>query len=119
MITITVELVDDDGEVETHTLPTVYAVCGRCRGEGKHVNPAVDGHGITAREFEEEWSTEEREEYFDGRYDVTCSKCGGQRVVRVLDEDKVDPALLKRIHEREDDRAAFRRECEMERRMGA
>jgi len=26
MITITVELVDDDGEVETHTLPTVYAV---------------------------------------------------------------------------------------------
>jgi len=34
---------DDDGEEHVHELPARWEVCGRCDGEGAHVNPSVDG----------------------------------------------------------------------------
>ena len=61
---------------------TVWAVCPRCRGEGHHSNPAIDGHGITEDEMYE-LGEDFREDYMNGEYDIVCSRCGGRRVVAV------------------------------------
>lgn len=73
---------EDDNEV---TIRTHKEVCPRCRGEGTHVNPAVDGHGISPEQFHDDPDFEEA--YFSGVYDVTCEECGGKNVVDVPDED--------------------------------
>lgn len=74
----------DEFEVE---LPSRKAVCPRCDGEGKHVNPSIDSHGITREEFDEDPDFEEA--YFRGDYDVTCYECKGANVVDEVDEDKL------------------------------
>jgi hypothetical protein len=111
---------DEGDEVEV-ALPALFEVCQTCRGNGKHVNPAIDGNGLTQEDFDED--PDFREDYFSGRYDVTCEECGGQRVVLAIDE-----AECKR-QGREDDleayykqgreEAAYQAECAAERRMGA
>jgi hypothetical protein len=90
---------DGTGLYEEVTLPTVLEVCGRCRGEGSHCNPNIDGNGITSSEWAE-WDDESREMYMSGGYDVTCEECGGLRVVPTIDEKACerDP-LLKRAME--------------------
>jgi len=118
-IHVTIELVNDDGEPEAFEVPACYEVCGRCMGEGRYVDPRFDGHGITEREFSEEWSDDERAAYFAGRYDVTCSVCSGLRVVRVIDRDSVEPELLVRIDERAREEELYRQIVDAERRMGA
>lgn len=106
----------DDDEIEL-SVPLKYEVCPTCEGKGKHVNPSIDGDGLTARDFEDD--PDFREDYFSGRYDVTCYGCKGQRVVLELDRDNVDAAVLARIdsmlQERDEDEA----ERAAERRMGA
>lgn len=76
-----------------------YEVCPRCEGEGTHVNPAVDGHGITADEMDE-LGEDFREDYIAGVYDVACSMCKGKRVVTTEDKeayesDLADEALMR------------------------
>lgn len=86
---------DCDVEVE-EKVPGKYEVCGRCTGKGTHVNPAIDGHGITSEEFEQDPDFEEA--YFGGVYDVPCYECKGKRVVLVVDEEKAkaaDPEVWK------------------------
>src|SRR5690242_11130025 len=68
-------------------LPAVAEVCDRCRGHGKHVNPNVDGHGISPEEFAED--PDFKEAYFAGRYDVRCEECRGEKVVWVIDEARL------------------------------
>lgn len=85
-------LEDEDGNEVEHKLPAKYEVCHRCQGEGTHVNPNVDGHGITAEEWERDWDDESREAYFEGRYDVPCEECDGDRVVAVVDEEHLTDA---------------------------
>jgi hypothetical protein len=71
---------------------TVWAVCPTCEGEGKHVNPSIDSHGISREEFDEDPDFEEA--YFSGAYDVTCVECKGQRVVPGCEvEGCPEPAL--------------------------
>ena len=111
--------VNDDGDEVTHRLPSVLTVCPCCRGTGSIVNPSIDGHGIGAEEWENEWSEEEREGYFRGVYDISCPECHGNNVVPVVDEARADPVLLKAYHEHLRDEAVYRRECESERRYGA
>jgi len=60
-------------------LPAKFEVCTRCEGAGSHVNPSIDGHGISAEQMAED--PEFAEDYFAGVYDITCSVCGGERVV--------------------------------------
>lgn len=71
-------------------LPTHYEVCDRCRGEGKHVNPAIDGNGLTRDQIDEMGGDEFMEQYMGGMYDVTCEECKGLRVVKVVDEELLD-----------------------------
>ena len=54
------------------------------------MNPNVDGHGITAEEWNQDWTPEEREGYFTGVYDVVCRKCQGLRVVAEIAVDALD-----------------------------
>jgi hypothetical protein len=100
-------------------VPAHYEVCGTCNGKGRHVNPGVDAHGITAEEFDRDWSYEEREGYFRGDHDVTCVECKGRRVSPVMDLDKLSAEDRKRIRDYLDDRESYIRMCESERRMGA
>ena len=78
--------VDDSGEIVY--LAWEFAVCDRCRGTGKHVNPAIDGNGISTSS--ELWADDDfRSMYMSGAYDVTCSECNGERVVPELDSERV------------------------------
>lgn len=55
-----------------------YEVCGMCQGSGKTTNPNIDCGGISQEDFDEDPDFEE--EYFSGRYDITCAQCKGLRV---------------------------------------
>ena len=98
---------------------TVKEVCPRCCGEGTHVNPSIDGNGISADEWYNEWDDESREMYLTGGYDVTCEECHGSNVVDVLDETRTLKVIVDRWNEWIHDEWAYRAECAAERRMGA
>lgn len=119
-MTITVEVWEDDDEV-VYTLPAKYEVCPTCEGSGKHVNPSIDSHGISAEEFREDPGF--AEDYFRGMYDVPCYECGGRNVVPRIDEGACvsdeDKRALKAWREQLIADADYRRMCEYERRMGA
>lgn len=92
--TITITIQGDEGDDLVVDLPARYEVCGRCDGAGKHVNPSIDGNGITSSEWAE-WDEDERDSYMNGAYDVTCEECGGLRVVKVADEEALSAEQLK------------------------
>lgn len=103
-------ITDDDGnEVE---LPTRYEVCPTCDGEGK----SSAYLGVIERD---DWSPEELEDYLRGAYDRRCDECQGERVVAVVDEDRLTPVQLKLWREWQESEAQYRAMCEAERRMGA
>ena len=73
------------GDIVGFELPAIRIVCDRCNGSGKHVNPNIDGNGISIEEFDAD--SEFRDNYFSGVYDVTCDKCNGRNVIEVVDEE--------------------------------
>ena len=83
-MTLSKTIEDDEGEETVHQFPAVFDVCDKCSGKGKHVNPNVDGHGISKEEFDED--PDFKEAYFAGAYDITCIKCDGKRVIGVINE---------------------------------
>lgn len=95
-------------------LPFVRAVCSRCDGEGKHVNPAVDGNGITAEEMDE-LGDDFRESYMSGVYDVRCEECNGERVVWEIAYDKLTKRerILWDYHHEQENAARAERESEL------
>jgi hypothetical protein len=116
-----VDLIDETG---CATFPMKYVVCGLCNGTGKHVNPSIDAHGITAEEWDRDWDYDDREMYMSGGYDVQCYECHGKRVVPEIDNSPhllSDPAkkLLEYIDEQIEEEAAYVRTCMTERAMGA
>lgn len=95
-MTLTVVIFDGDDE-RSVTFPAVYVVCDVCEGKGKHVDPAIDAHGITEDEYST-WSIDEQEAYFHGGYDIDCMTCKGRRVLAVINEDAiVNPVLIKEL----------------------
>lgn len=106
---------------ETIKLPVKKEVCHRCRGEGSHVNPAVDGNGISPEEFINDPDFEEA--YFSGVYDVICEECHGENVIDVIDEAQAARMGLKeqceayleyeseRARQASQDAALYRAEC--------
>ena len=73
---------------------TRFAVCPRCEGRGTHVNPAVDGNGLSAEDFDE-LGDDFRDDYFGGVYDVACSECHGQRVVPACIRDDCNQPVVE------------------------
>jgi hypothetical protein len=72
----------DGAEIE-YALPAKFEVCSRCSGTGSHVNPSIDGNGLSREDFDQDPDFEEA--YFRGDYDVRCETCKGARVVPVPD----------------------------------
>jgi hypothetical protein len=60
--------------------PAPFVVCPTCQGYGKHVNPAIDSHGLTSEDFDND--PDFADAYWSGGYDVVCGGCDGDRVVR-------------------------------------
>ena len=115
-MTLTVTVEDDDGEEYEIDVPAIFEVCETCRGTGKHVAPGVDSHGISAEEFAED--PDFAEAYFRGHYDVRCYGCNGERVVPIMDLEKLPKdtqALVEAVQKRQHDLDC---EFEAERRMG-
>jgi excinuclease UvrABC ATPase subunit len=125
-MTLTVELYN--GEAEEHeaefqefAFPARYAVCPTCRGKGSHVNPSIDAGGITGEELGE-WDDDERESYLNGRYDVACYQCGGERLVPEIDKSNLNDAAkaaLKRFRKQEREAEECEAMSRAERAMGA
>lgn len=109
--------VDGCGDDVEITLPARFEVCPTCEGKGRHVNPSIDAHGLT-REETDSWCAEELEGYFQGRYDVECYECAGQRVVPEIDEGKALKSDLTRVQQHLRERAELDAEERHERRMG-
>lgn len=114
---ITIHSYDRDEDLEV-SIPAKYEVCSRCDGRGTHVNPSIDGNGLTQSDFADD--PDFAEDYFAGRYDVQCYECRGLRVVPVPDESKfrLSHRIAFRIWElQEEQRAQWNREDAYIRRM--
>jgi hypothetical protein len=112
---------EEDAEVEVE-FPACLEVCYSCEGRGKYVHPDIDRNGITAREWHEEWSHEERDLYLHGGYDVRCEECQGLRVTPTFDIEVFSPEQDKFFQVFTEDMEmyeAWARESEAERRFGA
>ena len=103
---------DDDLEV---ALPTKFEVCPQCEGRG--MSSAYLG-AYTWDEMNEA-GEEFIEEYFAGHYDRTCDKCGGERVVPVLDRAKCAPEQIKAYDKQQEELAESYAIEAAERRAGA
>jgi len=91
----------DTDEEKSFTVPAVFEVCERCQGKGTHTNPAIDGNGLTARDFAED--PDFKEDYFSGVFDVACEECHGNRVVPVINYDRV-PKEVQGLLDAEEER---------------
>jgi hypothetical protein len=76
------KVVKKDGYIR---LPFEFEVCSSCDGRGKYVDPNIDSQGITMEDWDD-WSVEDKENYMDGFYDVTCEECKGEKVVPSLSD---------------------------------
>jgi len=101
-----------DEEGNEILLPTKKEVCGSCGGEGMR---ALHGLDVTDQCRED---PEFEEDYFAGRYDTLCDGCGGERVVDVVDEDRLDPWQLNDWYDALEEESRYYWECEYERRAG-
>lgn len=82
----TLKLLDED---ECALLPFEFVVCSTCNGDGTHTNPDIDSHGITADEWNRDWSFEDQENYMSGFYDIQCYNCGGDKVIPEIVEERL------------------------------
>ena len=80
---INMNILDKDWNKVKMNMPAHYEVCGRCRGNGKHSDPAIDGNGLPQEMIDDD--PEFLGDYMEGRYDITCTECNGLRVVPVVD----------------------------------
>ncbi len=104
------------GEDETVVeVPSKFEVCPRCRGTGAH--DCWEG-GMTGEEMAEQ-SPGFFEDYMAGMYSVTCTVCGGLRVVEVVDRVLINPDVLRRYDAAERERRDYETLVAAERRYGA
>jgi len=89
---------DPDMEEDDILLPSKAVVCWRCRGTGSHVNPSIDGHGITSDEMNE-LGPEFFDDYMGGMYDVICGLCKGKRITAEVIECELTPDQKSRLDE--------------------
>lgn len=112
---------DDEGEPLDLGRFTHKIVCPRCRGNGFHVNPSVDGPGISTDD--ECWQDDDfREMYLGGGYDVACHECDGRNVIDELDWERIErdePELFASLNRQLDEMHDLAQMEAMERRMGA
>jgi hypothetical protein len=108
---------DADGNDIEKPLPTTWAVCDVCNGNGSHVNPSIDCGGLSAEDFADD--PEFAEEYMAGTYDQTCNRCQGRTTVRAVNWDALSEDEAKAYQKQLDEDAQCRAWEAAERRMGA
>lgn len=86
---ILAQFLSEHGELYQAEVAAEFIVCQRCEGHGTHVDPNVDGSGLTPDDLADE---DFREEYFRGDYDVKCFRCDGERVVPRIHFDMLSAA---------------------------
>jgi len=104
-------------EEEFGLVPKKWEICGTCRGNGTHVNRAIDGNGLDPNDpdlDEEFWDM-----YRSGGYDVRCEEGCRDGKIQVLDEDRASPDVVQAWHEWQKDALDLAAEYAAERRMGA
>jgi hypothetical protein len=106
----------EDGSGPPIEVVLKWEVCPTCEGRGKHVNPAIDSHGLSAEDFAAD--PDFREDYMRGLYDQPCNECGGRRVVPEVDPDRNEARVMKLIEKWLYQEARYRTEERMERAMG-
>ena len=74
-------------------MPTKRRICWKCDGKGTHVNPSIDGHGLTREDFDED--PDFKEAYMRGDYDIQCTTCKGEKVISVAVLPKGWPDNIK------------------------
>lgn len=110
---------NNDGSLNeiTVSMPCKHEICPMCDGDGHVVDPSIDSGGITEDMFYDD--PQFHDDYFEGRYDVTCPECGGERIVSSInyeaDMDEYQKAILEYIDqlEREREREAYERAQEL------
>lgn len=112
---ITKTLYDDPYEFN-HDFPATREKCDRCDGTGAHVDPAIDGNGLSE---ESQSDPEFMGDYMAGNYDVPCEECKGEKIVLVIDREATDPEMLKLLDKAEQIERKYRAVEEAERRAGA
>lgn len=103
---------DDDGEIE---LPTRWAICEVCRGDGKHSLR----FGAITQDERGEWASDEWDNYINGVYDTRCDDCGGDGKVQVADRSRMTAEQIAAYDEQLADDAEVEAIYAAERRMGA
>lgn len=104
---------DEDNEIK---LPTKWAICGTCNGEGRH---SQRFGAMTESEFYgPDWDCDSREAYMRGDYDAACEDCDGSGKVKVVNREALGADQLAALEKAEDDDYEWRAEIEAERRMG-
>lgn len=105
-VNITTIFDDDDNEIE---LPTKWAICGTCRGNGKHSLRM----GALTQDDIDEMGPDSFEDYMAGHYDAVCEDCEDGKV-RVVDQDYLTPeqrtAWEAAVRDEEDYQAEVRAE---------
>jgi hypothetical protein len=108
------EFENDEGEIIQ--VPGKWEICGRCDGYGTHVNPNVDGNGITQDEMEE-LGPEFKEDYMSGVYDVQCEECHGTGKTFEIDLTRIPEKHKDDVHAYLDAEYEFRAEKAQEERL--
>lgn len=115
MLTVKRQVMTKKGNSFEVVLPGKRVLCPTCDGKGSHVNPSVDGHGLSSEDFAED--PDFAESYFRGDYDVACRECAGEKVIIDLDESRITAKMLERIHRQQDqdwkDDAEYRSEARL------
>lgn len=106
-------LYSGDGE-QPRQLPTRWAICGTCQGEGKHSQAL----GCFTSEEMADQGPEFLQDYLDGAYDAACGPCEGTGKIKRVDIQALAPADQEAYREQLQGEADDRAECEAERRMG-
>ena len=75
-----------------------WMICPVCEGEGSHVNPSIDAHGISPEEFHQD--PDFAEAYFSGAYDVSCKNCRGSGKVLTAKQAERDAAWEDELSDR-------------------
>jgi hypothetical protein len=64
-----------------------WIICTLCGGDGSHVNPSIDAHGLSAEDFADD--PDFAEAYMRGDYDVSCRRCGGTGKLRADEAERI------------------------------
>ena len=65
-----------------------WLICPACRGNGTHVNPAIDANGLTSEDFAND--PDFHDDYMSGVYDQHCEACNGSG--KITDTQAADMA---------------------------